>query len=72
MKKPWFGPKRFGVGISPVSWEGWICMLCFTLLLAALPTIFQMHKLWLSAVAACAVPAFCYVIYKKYEGKCEK
>ena len=23
MKKPWFGAKRYGYGLSPVSWEGW-------------------------------------------------
>ncbi len=22
--KPWFGPKRFGVGIGPASWQGWV------------------------------------------------
>jgi len=72
MNKPWFGPKRIGVGISPVSWEGWICALAFIALLAALPAIFQMHKFWFSTVAVCAVPAFCYVIYKTYDGKREK
>lgn len=23
MKRGWFGPKTFGWGISPASWEGW-------------------------------------------------
>ncbi|WP_309629989.1 hypothetical protein [Brevundimonas sp.] len=23
MKPVWFGPKRFGWGASPASWEGW-------------------------------------------------
>lgn len=25
MSKPWFGPRKFGFGWTPVSWEGWIC-----------------------------------------------
>jgi hypothetical protein len=24
MRKPWFGPRKFGVGLRPVSWEGWV------------------------------------------------
>ncbi len=24
MKKPWFGPKRFGFGVRPVAWQGWV------------------------------------------------
>lgn len=23
-KRPWFGPKRFGWGWTPISWEGWL------------------------------------------------
>lgn len=23
MSKPWFGPRKFGVGLTPVSREGW-------------------------------------------------
>jgi hypothetical protein len=31
MKRGWFGPKRFGWGASPVSWEGWLATLVFAL-----------------------------------------
>ena len=23
-RRPWFGPKRFGFGISPQTWQGWV------------------------------------------------
>ncbi len=23
-RRPWFGPKRHGVGIGPTSWQGWL------------------------------------------------
>jgi hypothetical protein len=23
-KKPWFGPKRFGWGLGPQTWQGWL------------------------------------------------
>jgi hypothetical protein len=26
-RKPWFGPRRFGWGLSPVSVEGWLLTL---------------------------------------------
>jgi len=32
-KRLWFGPKRFGYGVSPVSIEGWIATGLFVLLL---------------------------------------
>ncbi|HKN96930.1 MAG TPA: hypothetical protein VJX10_07435 [Pseudonocardiaceae bacterium] len=24
MGRPWFGPKRIGFGIRPVTWQGWV------------------------------------------------
>ena len=26
-KKPWFGPKRYGWGLSPQTWQGWVITL---------------------------------------------
>ena len=26
-KKPWFGPKRVGVGVRPQTWQGWLVTL---------------------------------------------
>ena len=28
-REPWFGPKRYGWGLSPVSWQGWLATLVF-------------------------------------------
>jgi hypothetical protein len=25
--RPWFGPKRFGIGISPQTWQGWLVII---------------------------------------------
>ena len=33
MKRGWFGPKLFGWGASPASWEGWVATLVFVLAL---------------------------------------
>lgn len=32
-KRAWFGPKQYGIGYSPVSWEGWIATAVFILIL---------------------------------------
>lgn len=32
-RSPWFGPKRFGIGISPSSWQGWVSTGIFVALL---------------------------------------
>ena len=36
-RKPWFGPKRFGYGISPQTWQGWVVVVgvCAILFLIA-------------------------------------
>lgn len=26
-KKPWFGPRTFGWGWQPITWEGWVSFL---------------------------------------------
>ena len=27
--RPWFGPRRFGWGWTPVTWQGWVVTLVF-------------------------------------------
>jgi hypothetical protein len=24
MGKPWFGARRYGYGLAPITWEGWV------------------------------------------------
>lgn len=28
-RRPWFGPRRFGWGWTPVTWQGWVVSLVF-------------------------------------------
>ena len=30
MNKYWFRPKKYGYGMEPCSWEGWVAILVFT------------------------------------------
>jgi hypothetical protein len=27
--RPWFGPRRYGWGLKPVSWQGWVCTAAY-------------------------------------------
>lgn len=35
MKKYWFKPKKYGYGVYPISWEGWLATLLLIGLLFA-------------------------------------
>ena len=37
--KYWFGRKRFGWGFGPRSWQGWLALLIYVVLMIALPTV---------------------------------
>lgn len=32
--KAWFGPKWLGIGLSPVSWQGWLSLLAYVVIAA--------------------------------------
>jgi hypothetical protein len=35
-KKRWFGPKKWGWGWRPVTWQGWLVVLVYVALIALL------------------------------------
>lgn len=37
----WFGRKRFGLGWGPRSWEGWLTVIIYALLMMTLPSWFR-------------------------------
>lgn len=32
-RTPWFGPKRVGWGIRPQTWQGWLVIAAFAIIL---------------------------------------
>jgi hypothetical protein len=40
MSRPWFGPKKFGFGVTPISWEGWVCTLLVILAFTGIVVLF--------------------------------
>ncbi|QII03990.1 hypothetical protein BH93_00165 [Rhodococcoides fascians A25f] len=40
--RTWFGPKRYGWGISPHTWEGWLLLAIFVIVVVTLgATVFS-------------------------------
>ena len=33
--RPWFGPKRIGYGLRPQTWQGWLVMALFAVVVVA-------------------------------------
>ncbi len=31
--KPWFGQKRYGMGLGPASWQGWLTLLAYIIVM---------------------------------------
>ena len=40
VKHPWFGPRRFGWGWTPISWEGWVVTILFLAVVLGASLIF--------------------------------
>jgi len=43
-KKPWFGPKRYGLGFMPRTWQGWLCLAIGVAVYIAI--VIKVHLLW--------------------------
>jgi len=37
--RPWFGPRRFGYGVTPITGQGWACVGLYVLAMAVTPTL---------------------------------
>ncbi len=68
MRKPWFGPKRLGIGVSPRSWEGWVATLVFILAFVGLHRVLPQDTAWLWLGRLGALILFGLVIYATYDG----
>ncbi|WP_396594191.1 hypothetical protein [Brevundimonas sp. R86498] len=66
MKYGWFGPRRFGWGVSPASWEGVLATVVFAIVFIGALTWFEGALLgWLSALAVFAV--FLVLVNRTYD-----
>jgi hypothetical protein len=48
----WFGPKRFGWGWSPVSWQGWVVVVAYVAILITVGAVASRTTTLVVAVVA--------------------
>jgi hypothetical protein len=54
-RRPWFGPKRFGNGYGPQTWQGWLLLAVLVALAITTASIAPRSALFYVAVAAVIV-----------------
>ncbi|MGV3578238.1 hypothetical protein [Brevundimonas sp.] len=66
VKRGWFGPKRFGWGASPASWQGWAATGVFILAMLLTGTLLR-DVAWVWAVMLANVALFLAVVVLTYD-----
>jgi hypothetical protein len=54
---PWFGRKRFGWGLQPVSWQGWTLTIVYVAIVVILGATLASSQGWLFATIFAIVTA---------------
>jgi uncharacterized membrane protein AbrB (regulator of aidB expression) len=45
--RPWFGPRRYGWGLKPVSWQGWFLTCAYVVAVFVLAITLSTPQPWL-------------------------
>jgi hypothetical protein len=72
MGKPWFGVKRYGVGLAPCSVEGWLAVAAYVVAMAATaPIVNALHlPIWFIGIGfLIATAALLGLVAVKNDGK---
>jgi hypothetical protein len=66
-KRPWFGPKRFGIGYRPQTWQGYLVTLLLLLFVIIITTVTKGHSplILLAIVPAIVVPYLITTIQRR-------
>ncbi len=80
-KHYWFRPKRYGYGVQPLNWKGWMAVvvyvavvMSFTVPLMILPTLSEPERaggdvaIWLALMVAVTL-AFAWLCWVKTDGQ---
>jgi len=66
MKRVWFGPKRFGWGASPASWEGWAATGVFIVAMLSTGNLLR-DMAWVWALMLAEIAVFVVVVILTYD-----
>jgi hypothetical protein len=64
----WFAPKRYGLGATPVTWQGWTLTLGLVGILILLSRTFAGRPILLFAAAVPLVVAFVVIVARTTRG----
>lgn len=66
-KQPWFGPKRFGYGYGPRTWQGWVTLavLVAFLIIVASITHGRSPLMAVAVVLVIAVPLVIMAVQRR-------
>jgi len=70
MPRAWFGRKRIGWGLRPLSWQGWALTGLYILLALTLSVGLAHHRLLLAVVVAALTAAYVAVAVATSGGRC--
>ena len=45
--RPWFRPKRYGLGLTPISWQGWVLTGAYVVAVFALAVTLATPQPWI-------------------------
>ena len=45
--RPWFGPRRYGWGLTPISWQGWVLTGAYVAAVFALAIFVATPQPWI-------------------------
>lgn len=64
----WFAPKRYGLGATPISWQGWALTIAYVLLAIGLSVEFATWPLQLFAILVLPTVVFMVISAKTTRG----
>ena len=64
--QPWFGPKRYGWGLTPISWQGWLLTGAYVAAAFLLATTLAAPQPWIFwTLFVLATVAYLLIAYLK-------
>lgn len=67
-QRPWFGPKRFGVGYGPRTWQGYLTMAILVLAAIFIATVAKGHHsplAWLAVLPVVVIPLAIMLVQRR-------
>jgi hypothetical protein len=62
-RKFWFGRKNFGLGIGPISWQGWLLGAAYLVVMMVLRSVLS-EQAFKTALIVVSVAAVAVVLWK--------